>query len=490
MNGILVVVILYEILSVVLIGIYVTMKHRKSGGRGFTDANKSMSAPVVGVTIALTYLGSLHVFGVMELSWDIGFAAIWVSVAHVILICVICLGSGRWVRRLNVGTVPEMMDMMYGSRIRVATSCANAAVVFGMLTMEAQAIGIVFSSLTGSSIALGAIVGGVIGMLYVLLAGMEQIGILNVINTIVMFAGLIVTGFALGGFLPEGWYGVENYYVESGQLEQLSMLGSKELIIAFGIPTVICVVFSQGISQQGLQVTMAAKSEKTIFKALIIAGLLNGMFTVFTVGIGVAAKSIPELAELGAKGAGPGLIVNYMPTWLVAWLLAAFLGALLSTFATNVMAPSSMFVQDIYKSLWKKDATEKEVTRYTRILIVILSVAAVIASFNLPPMVEGANWLFLWLIPIFWLTVMGLFWKRSKAAAQITLFITWGINLLWSFTGLPALLGMEGVLNGYVTLVLTLVIGVITNLVIPGKPGLLNKKNSEQIQNRAIEGGK
>ena len=486
MSGILIVVVLYEILSVVGVGWYLARKHKGEEG-GFADANKSMSAPIVGVTLALTYLGSLHVFGVMELSWNIGFAAIWVSVAHVILICVICLGPGRWVRRLGVGTVPEMLDMMYGSRVRVATSCANAAVVFGMLTMEAQAIGIVFSSLTGCSIAQGAIIGGIIGMLYVLLAGMEQIGILNVINTVVMFAGLILTGLALGGYLPEGWQGVQDYYANAEQLEMLSFLGSPEIIIAFGIPTVIATVFSQGISQQGLQVTMAAKSEKTVFKALIIAGLLNGMFTVFTVGIGVAAMSIPELAEMGAKSGGPGLIVNYLPTWLVAWLLASFLGALLSTFATNVMAPSSMLVQDIYASLYRKDATPKQITRYTRVFIVILSIVAVIASFFLPPMVEGANWLFSWLIPIFWLTVYGLFWKRSKKAAQVTLFSTWAINLIWTFTPIPEMIGMGGVMNAYITLACSLIIGVVANAVIPGKPGLFKQAKMAKAEQARLK---
>lgn len=477
MNEVLIIVILYEILSVVVVGLYLNRKYHGME-EGFANANQSLSVSVVGITLALTFLGSLHVFGVMEQSWDMGFTSIWVSVAHVLLICIICLGPGRWVRRLGVNTVPEMMEQLFGRRIRVASSCANAAVVFGMLTMEAQCIGIVFASLTDLTIMEGAIIGGIIGMLYVLLAGMEQIGIVNVINTVVMYAGLILCGLSLGGYLPGGWDAVEHYYISTNQLEQLSFLGSPEVILAFGIPMVISTVFAQGISQQGLQVCMAAKSERVVFKSMILAAVLNGLFIVFTVSIGVAAKSIPELAALGPKSAGPALIVHFLPPWLVAWLCASFLGALLSTFATNVMAPAALFVQDIYVALYKTKATLKQQTLYTRIMIVILSIIATIASFFLPHMVQGAVWLFSWLIPIFWLTISGLFWKRSRRAAEITLFATWAGNLLWTFTPVSAWLGMAGVMNSYVTLVLTLVLGIITNLMLPGDAPLFGRKSA------------
>jgi len=84
------IVIVYELLSVVGVGLLIRVLAKRRGeSEDFVTANRSLSAPVIGVTLGLTYLGSLHVFGVMELAWDIGFAAIWVSVAHVAMICVI-----------------------------------------------------------------------------------------------------------------------------------------------------------------------------------------------------------------------------------------------------------------------------------------------------------------------------------------------------------------------------------------------------------------
>jgi SSS family solute:Na+ symporter len=482
---VLAIVLLYEILSVFGVGILVRMQNKGNAEEGFTTAGRSLSAAVVGVTLALTYLGSLHVFGVMELSWGIGMAALWVSVGHVSLMCVICLFTGRWARRLEVTTFPELLEKIFGKRVRIAASCANAAVVFGLLTMEAQCCGIVFAALTGLTIQQGAIIGGILGLFYVLLAGIKEIGIINVVNTVVMFSGLIVTGLFMGGAIPvdpvtniAGWDRVQNYFAATGGLDKLRVLGTPAIIVAFGIPTLVATVFSQGVNQMGLQVCMAAKSEKKVFNALIIAGILNGAFTIFTVIIGITSQAIPDVAALGPKMAGPGFIVRYLPPWLVAWLCASFLGALLSTFATNVMAPATLFIKDIYVRCTNSQESEAAQTKKIRIMIVILGVLATCVSFFLPEIVEGANWMFSWLIPVFWITVFGIAWKRSIKAAEITLFGTWIVNFLWSFTPLKAALGMSGVINPYVTLVLSLVLGIITNIVVPGEPGLLRSRKS------------
>jgi SSS family solute:Na+ symporter len=482
---VLAIVLAYEILSVFGVGIIVRTMDKKSGGEGFVNAGRSMSAAVVGVTLALTYLGSLHVFGVMELSWGIGMAAMWVSVGHVVMLSVICLFTGRWVRRTRVETVPELLEKVGGPRVRVATSCANAAVVFGLLTMEAQCLGIVLAALTGLTIQQGAVIGGILGIFYVFLAGMKEIGIINVVNTVVTFSGLIVTALVLGGVIPTdpatnlaGWDRVQHFFESSGGADKLKLLGTTGVIIAFGIPTLVATTFSQSINQMGLQVCVAAKNERTVLKALIIAGVLNGAFTIFTVIIGMASQAIPEIAALGPKLSGPGLIVSYLPPWLVAWLCAAFLGALLSTFATNVLAPATLFVKDIYVSCTKSTESEAEQTKKIRVMIIILGIIAVLVSFFLPEIVEGANWMFSWLIPGFWVLVFGLFWKRSKKAAEITLFGTWIVNFFWTFTPLKTVLGMEGVLNAYITLVLALVLGIITNIALPGDPGLFRTQSA------------
>lgn len=104
-----------------------------------------------------------------------------------------------------------------------------------------------------------------------------------------------------------------------------------------------------------------------------------------------------------------------------------------------------------------------------------MGIIAIGVSFFLPPMVEGANWVFSWLTPVFWITVFGLLWKRSRRAAEITLFGSWIINFLWTFTPVAEWIGLGGVMNAYVMLASSLVLGVITNIVCKGEKGLFAK---------------
>ncbi|MGI9203906.1 MAG: sodium:solute symporter family protein, partial [Woeseiaceae bacterium] len=90
-----------------------------------------------------------------------------------------------------------------------------------------------------------------------------------------------------------------------------------------------------------------------------------------------------------------------------------------------------------------------------------------VAAF-LPPILAAMNWLFSWLVPIFWVVLFGLFWKRNGAVAIATLVSAWIANSAWSFTELPQALGTPEVPNAYVTLAVTLIVGIAGNLVTQG----------------------
>jgi SSS family solute:Na+ symporter len=347
-----------------------------------------------------------------------------------------------------------------------------AGVVFGILTLETQGIGIIISSMTGWSIRNGAVVGAILGICYVVFAGMKEVGWLNLVNAIVMYLGLILATIFLAFRLPGGNYdSVAEYYTSSGNDFMLSIYGTPEIFFAFALGTTIAVVFSQGISQMLMQPCMSAESEKTIRRALWIAAPLNGMFGVFAVVIGLTAKTVPEFAALGPKVAATTMLVNYLPPWLAALLLASFLAAILSTFAMTSLAPATIFTVDIYKNLYRPKATEADMARVMRITIIILAVIAMAVAALLPPILAAINWLFSWLVPVFWVVVFGLFWKRSSAVAVSTLIAAWIANSAWSFSSLPQALNMADVPNAYVTLAVTLAVGVIGNLMASGSGG-------------------
>lgn len=473
--GVLAIVLIYEILVIFGVGFFISKKRNKEEEGGFALGGRNMGIWVLASTIALTVLGTAHILGVFEMSYGMGAVAYWFSLAHVALIIVACFGTGLWVRRMGVTTVPEALKGMYGAKNSLAISCVMAGCIWGILTLETQGVGIVIATMTGWGIVQGAIVGGILGIFYVVLAGMEEVGIVNVINAAVMYIGLIVATIFIALALPGGNFdSVQAFYdADPANHFMTSIFGTPDLFITFAIAQVIAVVFCQGISQMLLQAYMSAKDEKTIRKSVWLAAPLNGLFGVFAVTIGLTARSIPEYADLGPKMAATTMIVDLIPGWVAALLLAALLAAILSTFAMTSLTPATIFAIDIYKGLFKKDASEAEVTRVIRIMVVVLGAVAIGVAAYLPPILAAINWLFAWMVPVFWLFVTGLFWKRSHGVATATLGITWIVNMIWTFSSLPAAIGgLVGSLpNGYITLATSLVVIIIGNLITKGEPG-------------------
>ena len=92
-------------------------------------------------------------------------------------------------------------------------------------------------------------------------------------------------------------------------------------------------------------------------------------------------------------------------------------------------------------------------------------------------------------MPVLWLMVTGLFWKRSPKAAGVTLATVWIINSLWSFSKLPELLGMVNIPNSYIMLILTIVVGTVTNLMFDGKQKYFasNRYREQVARNTALK---
>ncbi|MEM8935995.1 MAG: sodium:solute symporter family protein [Pseudomonadota bacterium] len=470
-------VLAYELVVIVGLGVWLQRRHSVQAKDEFALAGRDLPVPVVAVTLALTVLGTAHILGVFEMTWMMGAVAVWFSIAHVILLTFVCLGTGVWVRRLGVITVPELLNRTSGLETRLLVSCVMAGVLFGVLTVEAQGIGIIFATLTDWNIQTGAIVGGVLGILYVIFAGMREIGWVNLVNATVMYAGLILATVFIAFSLPEGGYAaIGEYYRSTDQSSAISIWGTPELMVNFAIVNIVAVVFSQSVSQMLLQPAMSAKSEKTIKQALWIAAPINGLFGVFAVVLALAARAQPEYAALddAPKIGAATMLVETLPPWLGAILLASFLAAILSTFAIICLSIATIFAKDIFQALYVPNASENTMKMVIRIVIIIVASIAIAVASLLPPILAAMIWLFAWLVPVFCILMSGILWKRHQGVAITTLIVAWIANAAWSFSALPQALGFEsaGSYNAYVTAIVSMIMICIGNLAVRGRPGL------------------
>ena len=101
-------------------------------------------------------------------------------------------------------------------------------------------------------------------------------------------------------------------------------------------------------------------------------------------------------------------------------------------------------------------------------------VLVILPALKEPKILPLLYWIFSFAIPVFGVYLIGMVWKINRVAAWITILAGFIADFVWTIippAGLPR--GLE--LNVYPTIVVTIVFGVVLNLILPGEPGYLRQ---------------
>lgn len=113
---VLIAVIIYEIVSIVGVGLFISHKNKgKAQQEGsFAFAGGGLPAYLVGITLALTLLGSAHNWGTCQNAASMGVIAAWFGIACVVMMVVITQITGPWMRRTGARTSGEFLGKIFG----------------------------------------------------------------------------------------------------------------------------------------------------------------------------------------------------------------------------------------------------------------------------------------------------------------------------------------------------------------------------------------
>lgn len=477
-------VLIYEFIVCIGIGVVLLIRDKRkpalNEGDSFALAGRNMGYATLIPTMTLTAIGNAHFSGLMEMSSGVGATAMWFAFSNTVHFTILCLCTGPWIRKLKVATVSQAIEKMYGKKICLAVACVMSGVTFGVMTVECQGMGLILGALTNIPLATAILITGIFGICYVIIAGMKEVGSVNLVNIIILYVGVILAVIFIGIGLPGGNFdSVQEALIRNAETSSFTKLfASPSLWFSFALANIFGTAFYGPVSQANCQAPMSARNAKMIRRSLWVVAPINALFGVFTVMIGLTAKVTPEYAGMAPASAGLQLLIDRLPPVVCALILASALAACLSSFAMTALGCGTMFGYDIFKGLFHPKASEKQVTWVIRITVIILCAIAIAISIGISSIVGAMNWLFAWIAPVFWLFIFGLFWKRSVKVAAISMAICWIANSLWSLTSLPALFGTtaDAVPNAYITAALGLLCALIGNLVVKGTPGLWSKK--------------
>ena len=179
------------------------------------------------------------------------------------------------------------------------------------------------------------------------------------------------------------------------------------------------------------------------------------------------------------------LVSDIFPSFIAGLLLSAIIAAAMSTADSQLLVASSSFTSDIYKPVFKKNASNKEMLIVSRIVVVIIATVAYFIAASgkfggIMNMVENAWGLFGAAFgPV---VILSLFWKRFTYKGALSGIIVGAVvDILW-LVFLTSSSGIYEILPGFIA-------GLVASVVVT----LIDKEPSNEVKeifNTAIRYGK
>lgn len=179
---------------------------------------------------------------------------------------------------------------------------------------------------------------------------------------------------------------------------------------------------------------MATKSSSEIKKARLIAmvWVLFSLSSAILVGL-VGRAYLGEALMDGSHETVFMLLVHDLFFPLVAgFLLAAVLSAIMSTADSQLLVASSAVTEDFYRTLFRKNATDKELLRVNRIAVILIAIIAYLIALD-------QNSSVLDLVSYAWagfgaafgpIVLFSLFWKRMTRNGALAGMISGGLTVI------------------------------------------------------------
>ena len=437
----------YNFVVIILVTLWIKSRLRANKiEEDFILSGRNLPWYVIGVCNALTCIGGGHILGLTGQSWHTGFATMWFSISMCMSFVLIMMYVGPWLKRTGFVTISGMFETLFGPVVRPVITAVAVGACFGIVTLETQGLGAIVTISTGVPMWVGAIIGGTIGLLYVLLAGIKEVAYINLVNAVLMYVAGITALILLGARLPGGWSAVNDFYIARGESHLLTIFGNGDIVRTYVVGTFVSCLFYNPIVQQCAQVSASAKNANHIKKAMLIAIPVNFLYSALMVALGMVSQTL-DVAQIIPDG-GPAMLLmaaNYLPQWLSIVIIGTFLAALMSTFGMLSLASSVHIVKDIAEEYFaKKPFTLKQEGKYTRITLVVFCAVAIAISTFLPAVNPAIVWCFSWATPMFVMFVVGLHFKRSTWACLVTFIVCFVLNMLLTLTPIMAMMNLEG----------------------------------------------
>ena len=438
---------------VVGIGIFFFLKDRKlSGEKSFFLGGRKMSGMVAALSAGASDMSAWVLMGLPGSIYLYGIGQVWISVGLLIGTILAWFLVAPRLRRYSILandsiTIPQYLTNRFlSTKKSLQVICAVIFVivycVYGASSISA--CGTLFKTLFNLDERIGMTIATVIIIAYVFLGGCNAVCWTDFIQGLLMLAALMITpivalamfkasGAIAAGTIPANFYNP----LVSGKFDWESistiLTGLGWGLGYFGMPHIIVRYIS-------------IKSEGEMKKSRIIGIGWTTLILIMASVVGIVGR-----LYLGDSATGASSTVfikmasTVFPVFLGGIIISAILAASMSTADSQLLAASSAFASDVYKTTIRKNAKDKEILWAGRVIVVVISLIAfaiAMLGYGENPIVPAFATI-MTLVSAAWaafgaafgpVIILSLFWRRLNYKGAVAGIVCgFVVDVLWMF---------------------------------------------------------
>lgn len=416
-------------IGIILIGVIVAAKEKNKSADSFFFASKKLPWYTVGASFIAANISTEHFIGMIGWSFLYGMGVCHWSWLNGVTFSLLIWVFLPFYMRGNVSTMPEFLERRYNKPCRYIYAVVSLigmviAMLGGVMYAGGKAINVFFPQIP---VPLGIIILAVAAGIYTIYGGLLSGAWADFVQyCLLMIAGFVVLFFGL-------------YYV-GGWVELVNDLPEK--FIMFYPPTheaipwtgICSAVFTVGIwyscaNQWMVQRCLGARSEWDARMGIVMSGFSQAILPLIIVVPGLIAFYIFHGQISDPDQSWPYMVNQFLPKGLIGLVLAGLTSAVMSTLSAITTSSSTIISMDIYKTIFRPNAADKEMHNVGRIsgaivMLIGMVLALIMASYSGITVFGLIQTVFFYMAgPISAIFLIGIIWRGATSKGGLIALI-------------------------------------------------------------------
>ena len=455
---------------VIGIGIYFFIKSSKSGGeKEYFLGGRNMSGLVAALSAGASDMSAWILMGLPGSIYLYGVGQVWISVGLLLGTLASWLFVAPRLRIFSIQandsiTIPQFLTNRFKTKnisLQVISAIVFIIVYCIYAASSIYACGQIFNLVLGIESGLAMLVATIIIVTYTFLGGFNAVCWTDFFQGMLMLGALFLTPLIVlfimnsSSYVPPEVVFPENYYnfLSSGSFDWKSisdiLTGIGWGLGYFGMPHILIRYIS-------------IKSEKEMKKSQKIGCLWTCLILILTSIVGIMGRHFFGDSIINDPNLVFIKIVRVIfPGFIAGIFLSAIIAAAMSSADSQLLASSSAFASDVYKPLIRKNASNEEMMRSGRIIVIVISIVAYFIANS--PQCSGI----MALVSCAWggfgsafgpVIILSLYWKRFTYSGAIAgISVGFLVDGLW-YVFLSSYTGIYEIIPGFLCGLLAAVI--------------------------------